>query len=34
MSHQFTGIPFVVIYDKQGKRRENVTVEQLLNEKE
>jgi thiol-disulfide isomerase/thioredoxin len=31
---QFTGIPFVVIYDKQGKRRENVTVEQLLNEKE
>lgn len=30
---QFSGIPFVVIYDKQGKRRENVTVEQLLNEK-
>ena len=29
---QFTGIPFVVIYDKQGKRRENVTVEQLLKE--
>ena len=29
---QFSGIPFVVIYDKQGKRRENVTVEQLLKE--
>ncbi len=29
---QFTGIPFVVIYDKQGKRRDNVTVEQLLKE--
>ena len=31
---QFSGIPFIVLYDKQGKRRENVTVEQLLNEKE
>ena len=31
---QFTAIPFVLIYDKQGKRRDdiNVTVEQLLNE--
>ena len=29
---QFTGIPFVVHVDKQGKVRENVTVEQLLNE--
>lgn len=29
---QFTGIPFVVLFDKQGKRREDVTVEQLLNE--
>jgi len=29
---QFSGIPFVVIYDKQGNRRENVTVEQLLKE--
>ena len=31
---QFTAIPFVVIYDKQGRRRENVTVEQLLEELE
>ncbi len=29
---QFTGIPFVVHVDKQGKVRENVTVEELLNE--
>ena len=31
---QFSGIPFVVLFDKQGKQRENVTVEQLLNEGE
>ena len=30
---QFTGIPFVVLLDKKGKQRENVTVEQLLEEK-
>ena len=30
----FSGIPFVLLYDKQGKRRDNVTVEQLLNEVE
>ena len=29
---QFTGIPFVVHVDKQGKVRQDVTVEQLLNE--
>ena len=29
---QFTGIPFVVLFDKQGKQRKDVTVEQLLNE--
>ena len=29
---QFTAIPFVVLFDKQGKRRENTTVKQLLNE--
>ena len=29
---QFSGIPFVLLFDKQGKQRENVTVEQLLNE--
>ena len=29
---QFTGIPFVVHVDKQGKVRNDVTVEQLLNE--
>ena len=29
---QFTGIPFVLLFDKQGKQRDNVTVEQLLNE--
>ena len=29
---QFSGIPFVVLFDKQGKQRENVTIEQLLNE--
>ena len=27
---QFTGIPFVLIYDKQGRRRDDMTVEQLL----
>ncbi|MBR1788173.1 MAG: hypothetical protein IJ762_03130 [Bacteroidaceae bacterium] len=30
---QFTAIPFVVLLDKKGKLRENVTVEQLLEEK-
>ena len=29
---QFTGIPFVVLFDKQGKQRNDVTVDQLLNE--
>ena len=29
---QFTAIPFVVLLDKQGKLRENTTVEELLNE--
>ena len=29
---QFTAIPFVVLFDKKGKQRENVTVEQLLEE--
>ena len=29
---QFTGIPFVVIFDKDGNRREDKTVEQLLEE--
>ena len=29
---QFTGIPFVVLFDKQGKQRKGVTVEQLLEE--
>jgi thiol-disulfide isomerase/thioredoxin len=29
---QFSGIPFVVLYDKQGKQRKDVTVEQLLAE--
>ena len=29
---QFSGIPFVLLFDKQGKQRENVTVEQLLND--
>lgn len=28
----FTGIPFAVFVDKQGKVRKNVTIEQLLNE--
>ena len=28
----FTGIPFVVLFDKQGKQRKDVTVEQLLAE--
>ena len=27
---QFTGIPFIVIYDKDGNRCEDKTVEQLL----
>jgi thiol-disulfide isomerase/thioredoxin len=29
---QFTGIPFVVIYDKDGNQRDNTTVQQLLEE--
>lgn len=29
---QFTGIPFIVIFDKEGKQRKDATVEQLLNE--
>ena len=29
---QFSAIPFVLLFDKQGKRREDVTVEELLNE--
>ena len=29
---QFSAIPFVVLFDKQGKQRKDVTVEQLLNE--
>ena len=29
---QFTAIPFVLFFDKQGKQRENVTVQQLLEE--
>ena len=29
---QFTGIPFVVIYDKDGNRHEDKTVQQLLEE--
>ena len=29
---QFTGIPFIVLFDKQGKQRKDVTVDQLLNE--
>ena len=28
----FSAIPFVVLFDKQGKQRKDVTVEQLLNE--
>ena len=28
----FSGIPFIVLYDKQGKQRKDVTVEQLLAE--
>jgi thiol-disulfide isomerase/thioredoxin len=31
---QFSGIPFVLLFDKKGNQRENVTVEQLLNEAE
>ena len=31
---QFTGIPFVLLFDKQGKQRKNVTIEQLLEEAE
>ena len=30
----FSAIPFVLIFDKRGKQRDNVTVEQLLNEVE
>ena len=29
---QFTGIPFIVLFDKQGKLRKDVTVEQLMAE--
>ena len=29
---QFSAIPFVLLFDKQGKHREDVTVEELLNE--
>lgn len=29
---QFTGIPFTVLYDKEGKRRDGTTVEKLLQE--
>ncbi|MBQ9170266.1 MAG: redoxin domain-containing protein [Bacteroidaceae bacterium] len=29
---QFTGIPFTVLYDKDGKRRDGTTVEKLLEE--
>ena len=29
---QFTAIPFVVLFDKNGKLRKDVTVEELLNE--
>ena len=29
---QFTGIPFVVIFDKDGNRREDVNIQQLLDE--
>ena len=29
---QFTGIPFTVLYDKEGKRRDGTTVEKLLKE--
>ena len=29
---QFTGIPFILLFDKQGKQRKDATVEQLLNE--
>lgn len=29
---QFTGIPFTVLYDKEGKRRDGTTVEKLLEE--
>ena len=28
----FSGIPFIVLFDKQGRQRKDVTVEQLLNE--
>ncbi|MBQ6210719.1 MAG: redoxin domain-containing protein [Prevotella sp.] len=28
----FSGIPFVMLFDKQGKRRDDATIEQLLNE--
>lgn len=29
---QFTGIPFIVLFDKNGKQRDDVTVEELLKE--
>ena len=29
---QFSGIPFVVLLDRQGRQRENVTIQQLLEE--
>ena len=29
---QFTGIPFIVLFDKDGKQRDNATVQQLLEE--
>ena len=29
---QFTGIPFVILFDKNGRQRDNITVERLLNE--
>ncbi len=29
---QFTGIPFIVLFDKDGKQRDNASVQQLLEE--
>lgn len=29
---QFTGIPFIVLFDKDGKQRDNATIQQLLEE--
>ena len=29
---QFTGIPFTVLFDKDGKQRDNVTVDEVLKE--